>query len=407
MARVGTFGWELGSATAGVEFATVSGGTVSQDHTHDQSAYAGHISALVSGTGKSFGTNPGVTYTTYFARVYIYIVTLPGATNGIMVVTQSNATVLARVQLNTTGTLLLADEDGTIGTSVTALRTNTWEMIEVKVDTAPAPGAHVVELKINGVVAVTSSTRNLSAVPSRVQVGGNISVQANVAGDWYFDDLAINDATGANQTSYPGPGCIVHLRPNGQDDSIGPHTAPFALTGDTSEYLCIDDPPPPDDATTFVAQSTGTGAQYYPMTDLPAELPSGTTINVVHAGWRAASSAASQSNDMILRLRQSGTDTSVTDTSSVTAYRTNKFAAATTTEYPITRYVNAGTGVAFTVDDLNNGNVLLGLERSTAHSSNGRITAVWACVEYVPSTSALGPPVPPPTVRRSMMRRAA
>jgi hypothetical protein len=390
-----------------MEWSTLSGGAMSTSTTRTHGAGAAGVYALrcngLTSTTPSFLREIVTATTVQFVRFYLCPVTLPSGTNRIAQ-WSSGGTMIVAISLNSDGTLTLSDEDGTIGTSTKALDTADFFRIELKLDRTAAGGSHVVELKIDGTVAVTSSARNLSAGPAQWNLGGNLASEAQTQGDWYFDDVAINDsAAGGTQTGYPGEGFVVILHPDGQDDSIGPHTVPNTIVGgDTFEWQAIDDNPTPDDTTTRL-DILGTGAFYATLTATPDHMGSSAVVSVVGYNWRMAASANSLCHNVNFILRQNGSNTSLTGvTSSVNTYRTGSTANTTDTADRIVRYTNAGNSNAvFTKADLDS-TVYAGFQRAASNTSTPRITSVWVQVDYYPSPA---PPFNTPRIRPLLMRR--
>ncbi len=135
------------------------------------------------------------------------------------------------------------DEDGAIGSASSALSLDAWYRIEIKFDATGGVNADTVEARIDGTNFATSSTRDLSTGVTRVIVGGNLNLEAQTAGNWFFDDIALNNVTAASQNNYPGPGVIVHLRPNGNGDTVtctgsGDYTAADEITpNEDTDYI--------------------------------------------------------------------------------------------------------------------------------------------------------------------------
>lgn len=196
MARLLTTGFELNSATAGVEFSAVSGSPTISSTTYRSGAYAGRISSLSSGTAQYFGHDLVQTVLkTLFVRFYLRVATLPSAENRIFVLNDASglATPVAYLTLDNSGLLALYDEDGQVGSDSSALSTGVWYRIEVKVDISAASGSHIVEAKINGTAFATASNRTIAGTPLQfLYFGGNLNSEAQTTGDWFFDDVAVN-----------------------------------------------------------------------------------------------------------------------------------------------------------------------------------------------------------------------
>jgi hypothetical protein len=310
MARLWMCGFEWGSATDGVEAATTGAPTVVTTPVRTGS-YAGRISSLVSGTAQAFSMQFSAANANgpYFFSVYLRIATRPSAANRIMLFATTAGAMRVAIDLNADGTLQLRDEDGTIGSASAVLALDTWYRIDLKADISPVAGSHVVEGRLTAddildspTVFATSSARSISSGVASVTFGGNLAAEAQTQGDWFFDDIRLNDSTGGSETGYPPAERLILLTPNadgtttnrgtqGTDWDTGP------TTGQTA-YQQVDEIAP-DDATTYIAllvNSTGATdrVNLYNLTAAsPFISPSDTIVCTgILARVRAASAAA-------------------------------------------------------------------------------------------------------------------
>lgn len=213
MARLYVTGFELNSTTSGIEQNTWSGaGATIQTGTVRTGTYA---MKATSSSGTRQGTVVQFAGSTsngpYFARFYLNIGTLPSVTNVIFVASSGagiGSTIQAYISLTSTGTLLLFyNNAGTltqIGSASSALSTNTWYRIEFKFDKSGGNGANIVEGQLNGSAFATASNLTVQSGILSLRFGTNLNVNTDTAGIIYFDDIALNDSTGASQTGYPG-----------------------------------------------------------------------------------------------------------------------------------------------------------------------------------------------------------
>jgi hypothetical protein len=209
--RIWTSGFELQSVTSGVEIhaALLTNATISTSIKRGGDA-SYRINSLVSGSAQGFrhefksvsGDGP------FWLRAYLRIATLPSSENRII----SFSTNRAYLTLNNSGQLQLYDEDsaGTpIGSASNALSLDTWYRIELKMDATGAGSNDTVEARIDGTNFATSNIRNLSTGAMEIRLGGNLNDESQTTGDWYFDDVAINENVGSSNNNYPGSGTIV------------------------------------------------------------------------------------------------------------------------------------------------------------------------------------------------------
>ena len=177
--------------------------------------YAARLSSLSSGVTKSVGPQFILNNDNgpFFIRYYLRITTLPSAENRIFAIRDSTDVAMVYHTIDDTGAIKLYDEDGQI-TGTTTLSVDTWYRIETQFDASPVAGSHVVNARVDGTDFATSSTRSISTGVNHFIVGGNIASEAQTTGDWFFDDIAVNNDAGTAQTSYPGEGKIVNAFPN-------------------------------------------------------------------------------------------------------------------------------------------------------------------------------------------------
>lgn len=406
MARLWSSGFEANTLTADVEFTSSSGTPTLQGTTVRTGLVALQINGLTSATAKYIEYQYLASEATSkrFFRFYFRATTLPSAENSISSWNDAagSGTPSVRVTVDNTGVFRLYDEDGQIaaggpnsnGTS-NAISTGVWYRIEVNIDTTLAGGSQVVEAKIDGTVYATSSTRNIAATNQGFHwnLGGNLNAEAQTQASWFFDDLAINDATGSFQNSYPGSGSIIHLHPNADGDNHGWNVA--AAAGTANNYQNVDEATPNDvdfvnTATALVVNATDD----YNIDATPADLGSGSTINVVQVGVRFNSSAAVSSDTFVPRIKASsgGTVEDGNALSSATAtWNTNALAAPR--DYPLTLYDLPGASTTvWTKTDLDAAQI--GLRMSVDINQSVSVSKTWLLVDYIPSAGTSVPPWP-------------
>lgn len=203
MARIFTSGFESGSG----EF-TNSGSYA--DTTSPIHAGSKAMNCLCSTGTYVLETTTYSTAAHLFFRFYIRIATAPDTADDFFNCHGSSNThgnSSAYLILNTDRTIQLADAGGNIGSPSSALSLDTWYYVEVEVDTTPSSGSRVVKARVNGSEFASASNRttattlnNFIIVGTGTEFGGNDAA----TGQWYIDDLAINDSTTGSDNSYPG-----------------------------------------------------------------------------------------------------------------------------------------------------------------------------------------------------------
>lgn len=163
--------------------------------------------------GNQYGRVTGVLASgkTAFAKAWVNHTAWTTAASGYCTVITFDGSVAAGAGVDKNGVLSAGAYPGTgtvlAGVGATAqLALNTWYLIEVKV-VLTTTTITTIEVRLNGVVLSTNTVSHASA-DSHVFFGD----QDGAGGaTMYFDDYAINDSTGASQTSYPGDGRVVVL----------------------------------------------------------------------------------------------------------------------------------------------------------------------------------------------------
>lgn len=381
MARIVSLGSELNSATTAVEWHTAFSGTAVDGNGVRSGLSSLHITSLSSGTSK------GLTHqflsaeasSKTFIRFYLRLSILPSAENRICLFNDSNSTSSPSVYVtvDSSGVIKLYDEDGQI-TGTTTLSTGVWYRVEVLIDTTTAGGSHEVRGRVDGVEFAGSSSRNIAStnLPFWVLMGGNLNSEANTSGDWFFDDVVINDNSGSFQNSYPGSGKIIHLKPNAAGDN----------SDWTNTYANVDEVTP-DDASTLVSSNTLDQIDDHNI-EAPAYLGDSDTVNVVQVGVRFNGAGASANASFVLRVKASASGT-VEESSAITPSNTTWVtnAAAAPRNYPLTLYDLPGASTtAWTKADLTSAQI--GYRLSSTSTNAAQISTVWLLVDYTPATAS-------------------
>src|SRR3990167_3617676 len=275
MARTAFLGFELNATDAGYEVTNETGApnrpTISSTTKHS-GAYSLRISSLPSGAAKGiqyqFANNASF-LARWFPRTYLCIVTLPSAENTIIELNDAAAftTPVVKVTLDNTG---------------------------------------VLRRRLDGTEFAGATDRNLSVGINNLCLGGNLLLEAQTTGEWFFDDVAVNDPQGSFQNSYPSASNIVRLKPDAAGDN-----ADFARGGtDSGANYSQTDEVTPDDATDYVASGTLNQVDDYNVEATPAALDSGATVNVVAVGCRNTLSASTGGDPrVVLRIKSAASGT--------------------------------------------------------------------------------------------------
>lgn len=379
MARLITCGFEQNSTTVGMEIHQSNGVLVVGSGTVRTGTYALHTTALVSGTSQraSFRHVNSPTAGPFFGRAYLNITTKPSANNTIMRFSGGAATLI--VKLTSTGTLILTDQNGDIATSAGALSTGVQYRLELKIDGTGGAGTHIATLRVDGADVVTASNRTFTnPTVQQFDIGGNMSGEAQTVGDWWWDDVAVNDNTGSVQTSYPGEGHVVHLLPTGNGDANSGVVRGGADSGaDWSQLNEVT----PNDATNYIEMATTTGVVWVNVQDASVYSIGGAyIIPFVSVGGRVTLASAGAGNWFpSIKSQASGV---VLDGSPVTlalATWASNDDTSGTQQFKVTAYTDPQNGGSWTAAKLDS--IQIGA-KTTDGTPATRVTAIWAIVEY-------------------------
>lgn len=387
MARLWSCGFELQSATAGVEWDTTGAGTPAISTTTVRTGAAAlriNPSAALMNIEHQLDASGTVKRT--FHRFYLRIATAPSATTAIYAIGQSGF-FPCYLRLSNARTLQLFDGNtaAAVGSSSAALALNTWYRVEIDHNDG-ASGTATVTAYLDGVSFGTGAVSVINGF-SRVRMGV-YSVAATA--DLFFDDWAINDTAGSDQTGLPGAGSIIHLNPNGAgDNNTWKNTAGGA--GSSTNWQEVDEVTP-DDATTIIQRnSSAQQIDDYAAADATGSIGASDTITLVAVGVRggAATATAGTGTDVQVRMKTQASGTVVTSASSTNRMNVNgtwvTHSAVVPRIYQLVRYTDPQGNIAWTLTRLNA--MQIGVMNQTVAATVVKVTKVWALVEFVPATT--------------------
>ncbi len=379
--RLISSGFELNSATAGMEVSAVTNTPAINSTTFRSGAYALQTE---NGGGQEYARfyfESANTNGDYYLRAYLNIATsFNNSTATVLSLLDTSNLRRAYLKLTTTNTLELWDEDGQIGSASSALSTSTWYRIELRLNTVPSGGSHVVDGRIDGVSFASSSTRNVGTGVARIGLGVNASdnmeASANTQGSLIWDDIALNKGIGATQNTWPGAGSIIHLRP----DAVGVSTS-WTQNGScaVSNFGCVLEVTP-NDGTNYVSETTSDDVDDYNIDNSP--LSGSDVVNLVSVGVRFRTSSATQ-EDFRVRLREASTGIAIesnTLSPASTTWTTN--ATADPKLYPLTAYTRPELPTIWTDTQLDTAQI--GIRDVLSSSGTVQVTAMWLLVDYSP-----------------------
>lgn len=389
MSRIWQDGFEFNSTTANpATYDTVTNGVVGTTHARS-GTYAAQVTSLVTGTprgwNKKFQTaSASVT----FFRAYIFIVTLPNVNNVVMAITGSSSlgsSLRCYVSLTTTGTLKLFNPSAAqIGSDSSAINDSNWHMIELKCDTTGGTNLKTIEARLDGTIFATSSVQN-QGTQSDIFVGANGLSEAGTSGEWWFDDLAVNDNSGTSQTGYPGSGKILQLYPNAQGDANGFLVQVGGTLGSANNFTRVNEIPP-DDATSYNASAVLNAQDLFNVQN--SGIGTSDTVNTVLVGARIANiTGASATTAVELQIEKTSGGTVQSSTSVVpntTSWNTN--GTSTPRNYPLVTYADpdGAAWIKTTLDSMQ-----IGYQITATLTDAIGVTNLWASVDYTPSSGSI------------------
>ncbi|MFJ8345036.1 beta strand repeat-containing protein [Streptomyces sp. NPDC094153] len=387
MGRLWTCGFELQSTSA--EFGVNSGAVVTGSPSISTTVHRAGTASLRSNTTNATAyvehqLTGGVVMRT-FHRFYLRIDSLPSTATNIYGIGQSGY-FPALLRIQTDGTLVLRDgytETTLTGTSP-ALTLGRWYRVELDytdVDNGGALAAGIAPFKgyLDGVQFADTMCSNITGF-SRIRMG----VQLAATTDIYIDDVAVNDTTGTVQNGLPGPGSVVHLRPNAAGDNNLWATAVGGTAGAANNWTRVSERTP-DDATSYnqtSASGTTTIDDFKMESPTTAGIGATDTITLVQVGGRVASSATTAAS-IVYRLKGQAGGT-VVESPSVSVANTawSVHSGVSPRPYQLTAYTNPQTGTAWTPTTL--GTAQVGYRGNVSQTSVRRVSTLWALAEFVP-----------------------
>lgn len=394
MARIDVQTYEANSTTANILGGDIFiGATIGTTHVSTGSR-AMRVSSLSSGTAQGYlkkwlaSTAAGP----YFLREKLYIVTLPSASNTVMQFNGASGslgtTARCSITLESNGTLILRNAAGTqIGSASSAINDSAFHTVELKHDGTPASGSRIIEGRLDGSVFATSSAQS-QGNPLAYSVGGNLASEAQTTGEWWIDDVSLNDSTGSFQTGYPGVSNVLRCLVSAAGDANGFLVQVGGTVGSANNYTRVNEVPP-DDATSYNASAVLNAEDLFTI-DVSG-VPTTATINAVLVGVRCADITATDTTTGIkLEMIKASAGTkaqSATIIPNTTSWNTN--GTSTPRNYPLVLYQdpdavtwNPATWtpqIGYTIS-------------ATAVQAIG-ITNIWAEIDYTPAA-----PPPPASI---------
>lgn len=390
MARLWQAGLELGSIF--FDFDTKVNGSAGPSlstttvRTGNGSLRMNGFAATNVGMGKDFllaaGTGP------YYARFYINIATQPTATSIISHFSgfSNGGNPAIGIALTSAGALRLLNNTTQVGSDSSVLTLGQWYRVEYLMDKSGAGGTHVATALVDGTQFASATNLTITNNVKSFMVGADlITATGGTTGDWFFDDMAVNDSTGSFQTSYPGAESLVYLRPNADGDNHAWTTGTNGV-GSATNYTLVNETTP-DSATSFVKSKFIGDLDDYNIDNTPPAIGSSDTITTVSVGVQMSGTNNINIPTYKLRIKKAAAGT-VAESAGIspldTSWVTNLGGG-----YLHTLYQDPDGG-AWTKSTLDTAQIGMHLTASPA-GEWAQVSAMWLVVGFTPSGVTLGP----------------
>jgi hypothetical protein len=393
MARLFMSGFEVASFAEW----TASGGAVSiQSTTKRSGSNAMRVNGLSSGVESSCVAQQETNDATgdFRFRSFLRVTTLPSAETTILMMGPESRGDSSRhrlwVTMDASGVLrgYASTGGGNVQlTGTTTISTGTWYRVGMRMYNTPAGGSQVGEVQLDGTTFATNSTLTYSGGFRGILLGGNIRTESVTGGDWFFDDVALNDGSGSFQTGWAGDGSIVTLFPSGAGDN---NAWTRAGTDSGANWSQVDDNPP-NSTTDYVTSNTLDQIDDYALTDTPSEIGSSATINVVQVVPAFAGSAGTDTNAAFVPRVKASASGTVEELSEInpgdSQWRVGHRVGVRNWS-GLTIYDQPGASTtAWTKATLDTAQI--GFRLSTVDTNPAWITSLWMTVDYTAGLTAV------------------
>lgn len=337
-----------------------------------------------------------VTSGTFYVRAYVRVTATPAGARG-MFSSGQNANVNGfQVRLTDTRAVLVRNQVTTTAVTGPVLALNTWYRIEVRhllSDTVGQMEVRVFEVSGTTETEVTGSPFGIGSftggngtdedtLPTNIQTFDFGDIQTG--GGSYpgeMDDIAINDATGSFQTSWPGTGKIA-LADLGGKTAMGweDETAGVSLFTNVNDL-----PGTPDDVNYNKEDDTLNVIDQMTLATLPAEITSDADMILMDVYARVGSTQTSATTARLKVWDEANVLTNGPNIScAVNGWRIGSIGP--TNEHQV---VDLGTRSKANVQDFD-----IGYENLTDVATRARrVSALWANVEWIEVAAGGGPPL--------------
>ena len=375
--RLFTCGFEENDFT-GTIWTNIAGTPTIQTTTVRSGTYA---ASITSGAARDFmrQLSAAVTSGTYFTRMYFRKAGNPSFNDRELFVEETTGGAdSVRLRMDTNGQLELVNV--VTGTVITGsiLSNDTWYRIEIRHLLSDTVGE--LELRVDGTTQGTTITGEdtLSTEVQRFRFGSSGS---DFGANTFWDDIAINDATGTFQTTWPGAGKIALIEP-ASDTSITWEDDDLVAAATFANINEL--PGTPDDVAFNTEVVTLNSIDRFGVGTLPAEVTSDADMILLDAYARVGGTVASTSptTGRLIVWDEGGTSTNGPNVDfAVNGWRI--LSVGTTNEHQV---FDLGTRSKTNVEAFS-----LGYENITDLATRPRrVSTLWANVEWIEAGAGAG-----------------
>lgn len=391
MARLITCGFELNSNT---EFNAVADTPTIVSATKRSGTYAGKILTPTSGVARYWELNWAGSNTVIYLRFYLKIVSNPN--NGIQIlrVLDGSNTVVGSLALNTAGNVSMQRSDGVgIGVGSSSLSDGNWHRVEMLFDKSGAGGSHIMRARVDGTEFTAVTNLTLAANMAKIRIGVNVAGDNASSGEWYYDDIAVNDNSGTVNNSYPGDGKIVAMRPSAAGDSNSFATQVGGTAGSSNNYTRVNETSP-DGATSYNASLTANQEDMFNVQDCSVVgIASIDTINSVGIGGQVNCPVQNGCGSTFLQVKktsggttQQGGQWAQTINNTFQTLGAGTAAGAVASQLYSIQSKNDPDGNPWTPSTLDT--MQIGYKKADTVANATQISSVFAMVDYTPGVAS-------------------
>ena len=303
MARLFTSGAEENNVVNAGPVWTATSGTISAETSPVYSGTYSYRTQRTSGGTSILRWNlaSSVTSGTYYIRARIRRAGTPSSTINIIEVRDSTgATNGWYLELNTSNVLTLYSQDASSITGPT-MALDTWYRIEIEAVISDTVGT--LDFRVNG--SSQGTLANEDTLPTNIQQFRFGCLSTVTAADLYWDDIAINDATGSFSNSWPGDFKTAMVVP-ASDASVTWEDE----TAGAATYANINSLPAAVDDVNYNVEAVNlSSVDRFGISTIPAEVPSSATMSLLHVMARIGSNQTSTASGNIRVWDEGGSST--------------------------------------------------------------------------------------------------